>query len=125
MTRDGVRRDLIELAPHFEGGFASLAALFDCFRDVDLTILTQIGRESVYRPYLERQSKDAERLARDEGVSLPVSLDYRSMPGLSNELSGKLDRVRPTTLGQAGRIEGMTPAALTLVLLHARQMERA
>jgi tRNA uridine 5-carboxymethylaminomethyl modification enzyme len=46
------------------------------------------------------------------------------MPGLSNELSGKLDRIRPATLGQAGRIEGMTPAALTLVLLHARQAER-
>jgi tRNA uridine 5-carboxymethylaminomethyl modification enzyme len=125
VTKDGVRRDLIELSPHVDGGFVSLAARFREFADVDVSILRQIDRESVYRPYLDRQRQDAARLNRDEAVRLPGSLDYRSMPGLSNELRSKLERVRPSTLGQAGRIEGMTPAALTLVLLHARQLERA
>ena len=124
VTRDGVRRNLLDLAAHAEGGFVALAGRFQQFEGVDPTILAQLGRECVYRPYLERQAQDAERLRRDEGVSLPGSLDYGAMPGLSNELSGKLDRIRPATLGQAGRIEGMTPAALTLVLLHARQAER-
>ncbi len=124
VTRDGVRRNLLDLAAHADGGFAALAGRFQQFEGVDASILAQLGRECVYRPYLERQAQDAERLRRDEGVSLPGSLDYGAMPGLSNELSGKLDRIRPATLGQAGRIEGMTPAALTLVLLHARQAER-
>ena len=124
VTRDGVRRNLMDLAAHSDGGFVALASRFGQFEGVDPSILAQLGRECVYRPYLERQSQDVERLKRDEGVSLPKSLDYSVMPGLSNELSGKLDRIRPATLGQAGRIEGMTPAALTLVLLHARQAER-
>jgi len=124
VTRDGVRRNLIDLAPHATGGFASLAGQFVQFEGVEPSILAQIDRESVYRPYLERQAKDAERLRRDEGVALPSSLDYEAMPGLSNELRVKLGKIRPSTLGQAGRVEGMTPAALTLVLLHARQAER-
>ena len=124
VTQDGVRRNLIDLAPHVEGGFVALAKMFEDLQGVKSSILAQIDRESVYRPYLERQAKDVERLKRDEGVALPSSLDYGAMPGLSNELREKLGRIRPSTLGQAGRVEGMTPAALTLVLLHARQAER-
>ena len=70
---------------------------------------------------MARQESELEQLRRDEQALLPGDLDYAAMPGLSNELRGKLALIRPRTLAQAGRIEGMTPAALTLVLLRARQ----
>ena len=60
-------------------------------------------------------------MRRDENLALPAELDYASLPGLSHELRGKLERARPESLAQAGRIEGMTPAALTLLLLAARR----
>ncbi|MFN4042293.1 MAG: tRNA uridine-5-carboxymethylaminomethyl(34) synthesis enzyme MnmG, partial [Brevundimonas sp.] len=64
---------------------------------------------------------DAEALRRDEGLTLPAGLDYAAIGGLSNEVREKLERVRPQTLGQAGRIEGMTPGALTALLAHVRR----
>ena len=69
--------------------------------------------------YLERQAADVERFRRDEAAELPDALDYEGIPGLSNELRQKLGQVRPRTLGQANRIDGMTPAALALVAVHA------
>ena len=77
------------------------------------------------RPYLARQAQDVARLRRDEAVALPATLDYARLSGLSNELRQKLATVRPESLGQAARIEGMTPAALTLILARARQDEAA
>ena len=70
------------------------------------------------------QQRDAAALRRDEALSIPETLDYADIGGLSNELRGKLTRIRPQTLGQAGRIDGMTPAALALILTRIRQDER-
>ena len=121
IRRDGVRRSLFDLM-----GFAgieadALVAAFPELGAMDPEILRQVQRDAQYAPYLERQAEDIARLARDESVKLPDGLDYFTISGLSSELRQRLDRVRPDTLGQAGRIEGMTPAALTLVLLRARQ----
>ena len=82
--------------------------------------MRQLEHEARYAPYLERQAEDVARLRRDEAVSIPRSLDYRALAGLSHELRGKLETVRPETIAQAARIEGMTPAALTLLLLRLR-----
>jgi tRNA uridine 5-carboxymethylaminomethyl modification enzyme len=122
VNRDGSRRSLFELLGHPEIGADGLRAAFPALAALDAGVLAQLERDARYAPYLARQAREAEQLRRDEAVTLPGSLDYSGMAGLSNELRGKLARVRPRTLGQAGRIEGMTPAALTLVLMNARQV---
>ena len=88
-------------------------------------VWAQVTREAKYAPYLARQNADVEALRTAESVSLPDELDYGAMPGLSAELRSKLIAARPETIGQAERIEGMTPAALTLLLYHARRRSAA
>ena len=81
----------------------------------------QVEIDAVYAGYLDRQVQDAEALRREEGLSLPAELDYAAIGGLSNEVREKLAMIRPLTLGQAGRIEGMTPGALTALLAHVKK----
>jgi tRNA uridine 5-carboxymethylaminomethyl modification enzyme len=118
---DGVRRSLFEWMAYPQCDLAAVAATLG---DVEPEVLEQVARDARYAPYLARQAQDVAALRRDEAQTLPSTLDYAAMPGLSAELRGKLLTARPRTLAQAGRIEGMTPAALTLILLRARQAER-
>jgi tRNA uridine 5-carboxymethylaminomethyl modification enzyme len=119
VNQDGVRRTVFELLGY--AGLESLQAALPELRNEDRVIWEQLERDARYAPYLARQQQDVARLRRDEAVALPAALDYRAISGLSSELRGKLELVRPATLGQASRIEGMTPAALTLILMRARQ----
>ena len=84
----------------------------------------QLAREALYANYIERQQKDVERLRKDESYLIPANFAYRDISGLSAELTAKLERVRPSDLGQAGRIDGMTPAALALLLGRIRYLEK-
>ncbi len=93
--------------------------------DVSLAALRQVAIEARYAPFIVREQRAAEILRRDESLVLPRDLDYGAIPGLSNELREKLTAVRPLTLSQANRIEGMTPSALTLILLRARARDAA
>jgi tRNA uridine 5-carboxymethylaminomethyl modification enzyme len=102
-------------------GLEPLLGRFEALRGFEKDALRQLEREARYAPYLARQRQEVELLRRDEAVRLPPALDYAAVPGLSAELREKLARVRPETLGQAARIEGVTPAALTLLLMRARQ----
>lgn len=81
----------------------------------------QIEIDAGYAGYLDRQASDAEALRREEALALPVDLDYAAIGSLSNEVREKLTLVQPRTLGQAGRIEGMTPGALTALLSHVKR----
>jgi tRNA uridine 5-carboxymethylaminomethyl modification enzyme len=81
--------------------------------------------DAQYAGYLDRQDADIVAFRRDEGRALPASLDYASVIGLSNEVRQKLERIRPATLGQAARIEGVTAAALTLVLAYVKGAQKA
>ncbi len=117
VTADGQRRSLFALLSSAEFDLEVLAAL-----GLDPEALAQVAVDARYAPYVDRQAQDIAALRRDEALVLPGELDYSDLPGLSTELRQKLEVVRPSTLGQAGRIEGMTPAALTLVMLRARQM---
>ena len=83
----------------------------------------QVEIDAVYASYLDRQTQDAEALRREEGLSLPADLDYAAIGALSNEVREKLALIRPLTLGQAGRIEGMTPGALTALLGHVKKVK--
>jgi tRNA uridine 5-carboxymethylaminomethyl modification enzyme len=121
VNRDGVRRSVLELMAYPEASLPAVCAAFPEIADVPEPILQQLAHDARYAPYIERQRADVEILRRDESEALPEDLDYDSLPGLSNELKAKLSRIRPRSLGQAGRIEGMTPAALTLILMKLRQ----
>ena len=85
----------------------------------------QIEIDAAYAGYLDRQAADVEAFRRDEALSLPADLDYAGIGGLSNEVRSKLAAVRPLTLGQAARIEGVTPGALTALLAHVRRPRAA
>jgi tRNA uridine 5-carboxymethylaminomethyl modification enzyme len=94
---------------------------------IPAAIFEQLEIDAGYAGYMDRQQADILAFRRDEGLSLPDDLDYSQIHGLSTEAAQKLGRIRPATLGQAARIDGVTPAALTLVLAHvrARGKERA
>jgi len=77
--------------------------------------------EALYSGYIERQARDIAAFRRDEGLRLPENFDYQAIGGISNEVRSKLMAVRPATLGQAARIEGVTPGALTALLAYVKK----
>jgi tRNA uridine 5-carboxymethylaminomethyl modification enzyme len=87
-------------------------------------VVEQLEIDAQYAGYLDRQDADILAFRRDEARALPGGLDYGAVAGLSNEVRQKLERIRPATLGQAARIEGITPAALTLVLAHVKALKK-
>jgi tRNA uridine 5-carboxymethylaminomethyl modification enzyme len=121
LNHDGVRRNAFELLARPAIGFARLALVWPELASVDRFVAEQIEIEAKYAVYLERQTADIASLERDESVEIGDDLAYSDLAGLSNELREKLTRVRPATLGQAARIDGMTPAALTLVLAEVKR----
>ena len=107
---------------------ARLAKVWPELAELDADIVRQVERDAIYAGFIERQSLDVAAMRRDEGLRIPEDLNYLGVAGLSNELQQKLTKVRPATLGQAGRIDGMTPAALALILAkirHASAKRRA
>ena len=88
-------------------------------------IAEQIEVDAKYDVYLSRQAADIAAYRRDESFKLPDGFDYATLPGLSNEMKQKLQTHRPRTIGQAGRIDGVTPAALTLLAAHVRRGKKA
>jgi tRNA uridine 5-carboxymethylaminomethyl modification enzyme len=116
VNQDGVARSVIELLGYPTIEWESLAGMWPELNEVPAVIREQIEIDGKYRGYLGRQEGDIKALRRDERVRIPVGMDYREIAGLSNEVVALLDRHKPTTLSEAGRIPGMTPAALTRVL---------
>ncbi|NKX45097.1 tRNA uridine-5-carboxymethylaminomethyl(34) synthesis enzyme MnmG [Roseicyclus persicicus] len=124
INQDGQRRTGMDILAFPDVDPAQIDALIPAFAEVDDGTREQLAIEALYRTYVDRQARDAAALQRDENQAIPDGLAYAEIGGLSNELKGKLDRIRPRTLGQAGRIDGMTPAALALILTKIRQDER-
>ena len=116
LNQDGIRRSGFEVLSFPEVQFADLIALAPDLAAVPEDIRLQVARDALYAPYLQRQAAGIAALQRDESHQIPASFQYVGLQGLSNELQLKLTRVQPGTLAQAGRVEGMTPAALTLLL---------
>jgi len=125
VTRDGVRRSLFELLSRADANVERMISAFPALQSHSRDAIEQAVADAIYAPYLARQTQDVAMLRRDEALPLPAGLRYETMSGLSAELRQKLASIRPQTLAQAGRIEGMTPAALTLLLLKARQADAA
>jgi len=118
---DGQRRDLMQLLAYPTIGFEDLAKVWPQISAWPAAVREQLEIDASYAGYLDRQAADAEAFRRDEDLRLPADLDYAGVGGLSNEVREKLAAVRPLTLGQAARIEGVTPGALTALLAHVRR----
>ena len=118
VNRDGVRRSGFDLLSYPDITWPGLAAIWPELSSISARTAEQIEIDAKYAVYLDRQKRDVQSFRREEDALIPEGLDYGSMRGLSNELRARLSLVRPATLGQASRIEGMTPAALTLVVAH-------
>ncbi|MFN3352257.1 MAG: tRNA uridine-5-carboxymethylaminomethyl(34) synthesis enzyme MnmG [Brevundimonas sp.] len=125
VNADGQRRSILDLLAYPGVTLDQFAAVAPAIADWPASIREQVEIDAAYAGYLDRQAADAEALKRDEALSLPAGLDYGAIGGLSSEVREKLARIRPATLGQAGRIEGVTPGALTALLAHVRRSERA
>ena len=123
ISQDGVRRKAAELLGHPGIDLAALARLWPELRDLRPDVAEQIEIDGRYAGYLDRQEADILAFRRDEALHLPGELDYASIGGLSAECRIKLATARPATLGQAARIPGVTPAALTALLGHVRKAE--
>jgi tRNA uridine 5-carboxymethylaminomethyl modification enzyme len=117
---DGARRNALEFLALPEVNLQIVTRVWPQLSELNRDILETIQIDAQYSGYLGRQEADILAFRRDEGLKLPDDLDYEAVRGLSTEARQKLSRIRPATLGQASRIDGITPAALTLVLAHVR-----
>ena len=124
LRKDGQRRSAFELLSYPDIGIGDLARIWPRFGELDGKIAEQIEIDAKYEVYLSRQAADAESYRRDDSLVIPADIDYGVLPGLSNEVRHKLETHRPRTIGHAGRIDGITPAALTLLVAHMRRRGR-
>jgi tRNA uridine 5-carboxymethylaminomethyl modification enzyme len=125
MRQDGRRRTAFELLSFPHVHWADLARIWPDLNAVAPDIAEQVETDAKYAVYLDRQADDVAAYRRDETLELPAGIDYEQIPGLSAELRQKLKAIRPRTLGQAGRVDGMTPVALTLLAARIRSRRGA
>ena len=124
VKEDGKRRNGLDLLAFPDITFDDLLGFDTTLGDIRPEDRDQIAKDALYASYIRRQAQDVAVMQRDEAHAIPADFDFSGLDGLSNELRQKLQRARPETLGQAGRVEGMTPAALTLILAKLRQQSR-
>ncbi|KIN65745.1 tRNA uridine 5-carboxymethylaminomethyl modification enzyme MnmG [Sulfitobacter noctilucae] len=124
VSQDGSRRTAFQLLSFPDVSFDDVARLDQRLHQVEPLIREQIERDAIYSNYLDRQKSEIDELKKDEALQIPVDFHYDSLNGLSNELKGKLSKARPENLAQAARVDGVTPAALTLILANLRKSDR-
>ena len=124
VNADGQKRNLLQLLSYDTCSRDKLEAVWPELKDWSDSVFEQIEIDALYSGYLGRQAAEIDAFRKDENLALPEDLDYALVGGLSNEAREKLSRVRPLTLGQARRIEGMTPGALTALLFHVRNLKK-
>ena len=121
VNRDGARRSAFDIIALPQYSIAALDHVWPELRSLDNDTARRVEFDAKYAVYLDRQIADIERHRRDELLLIPADLEFATMAGLSNEMRAKFALLRPQTLAQASRIEGVTPAALALVAAHARK----
>jgi tRNA uridine 5-carboxymethylaminomethyl modification enzyme len=124
LNKDGQRRSAFELLSHPDIGVERLTRIWPQFAELSAKIAEQLEIDAKYDVYLSRQAADIAAYRRDESLELPEGFDYAQLRGLSNEVRHKLQTLRPRTVGHAGRIDGITPAALTLLAAHLKRKRR-
>lgn len=125
ITQDGRRRSAFVMLSFPNVKLDTLAIKWPQILELSKPVREQLEIEAIYAGYLIRQKNDIESFQKDEKLRLPVDLDYKTVGGLSNEARSKLELIRPLTLGQASRIEGVTPGAITALLAYVKRSQRA
>jgi tRNA uridine 5-carboxymethylaminomethyl modification enzyme len=123
LNKDGQRRSAFELLAYPEIGWAEIRGIWPELSAIEPAIAVHLEIDAKYDVYLKRQTADVDAFRRDEGLILG-DIDYRMVPGLSNETRSKLEATRPRTVGQAGRLDGITPAALGILAAYLRREAR-
>ena len=123
IKQDGIRRSAMELLSFKDVDFSKLEHIWPGFPDFNQEVRDQLEKDAIYINYIERQSAAVNAMRKDEKLSIPENFNYSDISGLSNELKQKLIHSRPASLAQAGRIEGMTPAGLALILTSIRRYD--
>ena len=123
VSQDGAKRTAFEALAIEAVTWESLFVIAPEFREIDENTRDQLAKDALYTNYIERQKKDIDALRRDEAQVIPPDFDFSKIEGLSNELKTKLARSRPSNIAQAGRIDGMTPSALLLLLSRVRLLK--
>ena len=108
--------------PEVTADGVAAALSMDTQNEAAINVLRQLEVETKYAGYIKRQDDEIAKIRRHEAMQIPAELDYSSIDGLSNELRQKLDQQRPESLARAARIQGMTPAALSILLIHAKKV---
>jgi len=123
LNKDGHRRSAFELLAYPEIGWAEVCGIWPELSAIEPSVAVHLEIDAKYDVYLKRQVADVDAFRRDEGLILG-DIDYRVVPGLSNEVRSKLEAARPRTVGQAGRLDGLTPAALGILAAYLRREAR-
>ncbi len=121
MNQDGVARNALDLLSYPDVTLKSLGKIWTKLSEIPDDIQKQVQNDARYAHFVERQKADVAAMRRDEALTIPDGFSYDEISGLSHELRDKLQKIRPATLAQAGRVEGMTPAAITLILSKIRK----
>nr|WP_319384830.1 tRNA uridine-5-carboxymethylaminomethyl(34) synthesis enzyme MnmG [uncultured Roseibium sp.] len=124
VNQDGIRRSAFDLLSYPNVTYEMLTKVWAELQELDPTVTEQVATDALYAVYLDRQLADIDALKRDEALKIPDGFDYEAIVGLSNEVKQKLVDIRPATLGQASRMDGITPAALTLILSHLKRQSQ-
>ncbi|MEX0277187.1 MAG: tRNA uridine-5-carboxymethylaminomethyl(34) synthesis enzyme MnmG [Ruegeria sp.] len=124
INQDGNRRNGMNILAFPDVAFEDLVPLYNGLEETDPETRRQIERDALYANYIERQRKDVEAMKRDEAHVIPRDFDYFALDGLSNEMKQKLSKAQPENIAQASRVEGVTPAALSLVLAKLRRSQK-
>ena len=125
INRDGRKRSAFDLLSYPEVDVGRLAAIWPEIGRLDAEIAAQLAVDARYAVYVARQELDIVSFRKDEAIAIPAEFAFTALPGLSTELHQKLERHRPASLGQAARLDGMTPAALMLLLAHLKKGQTA
>jgi len=120
INQDGQRRSATDFLAYKDVDIAHLKTIWPELSSIPQDIAVQIERDAIYAQYIDRQRAEIEAVRKDENLAIPDDFSFKNIPGLSNELQSKLIAARPATLAQAGKIEGMTPSALVLILARLR-----
>jgi tRNA uridine 5-carboxymethylaminomethyl modification enzyme len=121
IRQDGRRRNALELLALPDITIPAAAAIFPWLADLAPDVAAQVEAEALYAPYLRRHEAERRLIAREEQLSIPDALDFGAIPGLSREMQQRLAGARPATLGSAGRVPGVTPAAIAALAMHLRR----
>ena len=123
IKQDGIHRSAMDLLSFKGVDLQKLTNIWPDLSSLDKGVRDQLEKDAVYVNYIDRQSSAVEAMRKDEQLSIPENFNFKGISGLSNEIKQKLAQSRPSTLAQAGRIEGMTPAALALILTSIRRSD--